>query len=135
MKINPKIKAALIIMAITSFFIGLVAAAGYFMQSPPSDPQTVTTPSPAPSASPEPTAPPQATLSKVTFPTSSLTVGATTTLTTTVSDATAGITVTFRDQYNDAVAYATTDASGTATCAPFAPPVGTWIYHATANHP
>jgi hypothetical protein len=130
MRISKPLIALLLVALVVA-----IAAAVYTMNSDPSDTVIVSpTPTPTASPSPTPTQQPQATLSKVSVSTTMLTVGAQLTLSTTVSDGTPDLTVTFYDQENTAVGSAVTDATGKATLT-ITPPVGSWSYHATAEHP
>ena len=130
---NSKLKAAIIIVLIASLFIGVVAAAGYLMTAPASNPGTVN-PTPTPTPSPTPTPVPEATMSKVTLSVYTLTIGESWTLSTTVSDATPGVTVTFHDQTESPVGASVTNALGTASLT-ITPALGNWLYHAHATHP
>ena len=130
---NSKLKAAIIIIAVSSLFIGVVAAASYLLTSPPSDPGTVN-PVPTPSPTPSPTPIPLASLSKVTLSVYTLTIGESWTLSTTVSDASPGLTVTFHDQNELPVGASVTNINGTASFTT-APPLGNWLYHAHTTHP
>ena len=128
---SKKILVVLCMVAIVSTF-AIVLAVGIGIRSPDSVPLTVDpTPSPSPSPSPTPTATPVPTLSQVVFPVSPITVGATTTLSTTLSNGVAGITVEFYDQHGNFIGATATDTTGTATIQ-ITPPVGTWVYHANA---
>jgi hypothetical protein len=128
MRISKPLIALLLVALIVA-----IAAAVYTMNSDPSD-TVIVNPTPTASSSPTPTQQPQATLSKVSVSTTMLTVGAQLTLSTTVSDGTPDLTVTFYDQENTAVGSAVTDSTGKATLT-ITPPVGSWSYHATAEHP
>jgi len=110
--------AALLAGLLVLCLVGVVAAT-YLMTSPESDDVTVST---------------QATLSKVTVSTISVTVGDSLTLSTTVSDHTSGLTVTFFNNNDVSVGTATTDSSGTASLT-LQPPEGVWSFYATATHP
>lgn len=130
MRISKPLIALLLVALIVA-----IAAAVYTMNSDPSDTVIVSpTPTPTASPSPTPTQQPQATLSKVSVSTTMLTVGGSLTLSTTVSDSIVGLTVNFYNQNNDLVGSAVTDGTGKATLT-ITPPVGSWSYHATAEHP
>lgn len=133
-KLSSTQKYALIAVcvAIAAFSLIGYAVAVYGIRSPDSTAGTVN-PTPPP-ATPTPTPVPQATLSQVTISPSTVTWGATWTLTTTLSDALAGVNVDFYDQNGNLMGSAPTDASGTASIS-FVPPVGNWIYHANTLHP
>lgn len=118
-----KIQTALIIIAVLALVS--LAAAAYIMQSPDSDDVTVN-PTPTPTAT--------AALSKVAVNATTLYVGDYLRLSTTVSDATAGLTVTFHNNNGVVVGTAFTNSAGTATLT-IQPPVGTWSFYATAEHP
>ena len=130
MKLNDKIKAAIIIAVVTTLIVAGVALAAYTMTSPSSDPLTVTDPTPSPSPTPPPV---DATLSKVTLSVTTITVGESVTLSTTVSDATPDLTVTFFNNGAGIVGTAITNATGIASLT-ITPPLGTWTYYATAQH-
>lgn len=115
---NTKILIAVLALALV---VG-IAAAAYVMTAPMSDDITVNPPGT------------QATLSKVTSSTYTLTEGASITLSTTVSDGTQGINVTFLNQNGVSVGTAVTDNTGTASVT-ITPPEGTWSFYATATHP
>ena len=130
MKLNDKLKAAVIIAVVVSLIVAGVALAAYTMTSPSSNPLTVTDPTPTPSPTPEPIA---ATLSKIELSVPTITVGEEVTLSTTVSDSTPDITVTFFNNGDGVVGTAITDTSGIASLT-ITPPLGTWTYYATAQH-
>lgn len=116
-----KIQTALIIIAVLA--LASLGAAAYIMQSPDSDDVTV-----------NPTPTPTATLSKVAVNATSLYVGDYLCLSTTVSDASSGLTVTFHNNNGVVVGTAFTNSAGTATLT-IQPPLGTWSFYATAEHP
>jgi hypothetical protein len=123
------LKKKSLVLAVVIALIMVVAVGGavaiYGIRSPDSDPLQV---------NPTPTPVPQATLSKVSFPTTSITVGDTVTLTTIVSDASAGLTVDFYNQNGALVGSTTTNSLGSASIT-VTPPIGTWVYHANTSHP
>jgi hypothetical protein len=117
--------------ALTLLIVG--AAASYLMVAPASDPVTVLSPTPSPSPSPSPT-PLPASMSKVQVAPTTLYLGNTVTLSTTVNDASAGIVVNFYNNLDAAVGSTTTSATGLASIT-ITPPQGVWTYYATAQHP
>ena len=134
MTLSTKQKTIVVGILISVIAISLisVAIAAYAMTSPVSDPLIVN-PVPTPTPTPSPTPVPMASLSKVTFPTSQIYVGNSTTLTTIVDDGTIGLVVTFYNNQNVTVGATITDSFGVASIT-ISPPQGTWTYYATASH-
>ena len=134
MESSTKKKTIILAILITLIVVASISVviAAYTMTSPVSDPLIVN-PTPTPAPTPSPTPVPLASLSKVATSVTTLYIGNTVVLSTTVSDSTAGIVVNFFNQNNAAVGTATTNAEGLASTT-ITPPLGTWTYYATASH-
>ena len=116
---KTKLAIMLLILVIAVVVSFKVVDAVYHITSPPSDTVTVTQPQ---------------TLSKPTVSATSVTVGETITISTTLSDGTAGVVVTFFENDN-VIGSDSTDDKGTATYTRVLISVGSYTYYADCLHP
>jgi hypothetical protein len=133
---NQKTKTILLAVVIIAALVTITTVAALITMRAPDSPDLTVNPEATPTPTPTP-APPE--LSQVTLSVSTITVGQSVTLSTTVNYGTPGITVTFFNQNDVAVGAAVTDSTGKAQITITPPLVDgvatTWSFYATGSHP